>query len=197
MLRISRTRTQSIKLLAGLLLGLLILSGCGNMREQPKHQKPFDSSELFGSAAWNLDPNAVPRGYLNDNEALVEGTESDQFVDEFPIEITAEVVAEGRRLYEGMCTPCHGYSGHGDGVVALEGYPEPGPLSFHTERGLSLPVGEMYSTIKNGSASGWMFSYAARIPNVEDRWAVVAYIRALQLSQNASDSAADQANAGS
>lgn len=174
----SKTATRAI----GLLMVLLVTAACGNMREQPKFSKPYDSSPTFGTAARLLEEEAVPIGFLNDNEHFAYGTVEGEYATTYPFEITEEILEEGRRWYEGFCSPCHGFSGYGDGVTSAEGYPQPGPASYHIDRLRDAPNGYFFEVITEGQ--GIMYSYGARIP-VEERWAIIAYIRALQFSQNA------------
>jgi mono/diheme cytochrome c family protein len=101
-------------------------------------------------------------------------------VSAFPFPITRQVLERGRERYNIYCTPCHGYTGEGRGMIVQRGFPQ--PPSYHTDRLRQAPVGHLYDVISNGY--GAMYSYAARI-SPEDRWAIVAYIRALQLSQHA------------
>jgi mono/diheme cytochrome c family protein len=170
-------------LLGALVVGLLILSGCGNMREQPKLHKPYDESPVLDSAAQQLDENAVPVGYQQTDTHLYSGMVDGEPAETFPFEITREVLEEGRRYYEGFCSACHGYSGYGDGVTSLEGYPQPAPASYHIDRLRDAPNGYFFDVISNGQ--GQMYSYGERI-TPEKRWAIIAYIRAMQFSQNAS-----------
>jgi mono/diheme cytochrome c family protein len=100
---------------------------------------------------------------------------------EFPFPITRDVLNRGRQRFEIYCVPCHGYTGDGDGLVVQRGFNP--PPSYNTDRLRQAPVGHFFDVMTNGF--GAMPSYAAQIP-VPDRWAIVAYIRALQLSQNAS-----------
>lgn len=184
MLTNSIVRTPKMKaLLLALVASLWILSGCGNMREQPKLHEPYSDSPNFEQgAARNLDPNAVPVGYMRIDEHLYQGTVDGEYVESYPFEITRGVLEEGRRQYEAYCAMCHGFAGYGNGVVAQEGYPQPAPASYHIERLRNAPEGYYFDVITNGQ--GLMYSYGSRI-QVEDRWAIVAYIRALQFSQNA------------
>ena len=175
---LSRKETRITLLLS---LVLLVLVGCDNMVEQAKIDQPYGESEVFETAARDLEPNTVPVGFLREDEALYMGTQDGSPVEELPIELTVEVFTNGQLLYENFCTPCHGFSGYGNGIVAEEGFPQ--PASFHDGATAALSVGEMFDVITNGQ--GAMFSYATRI-QPEDRWAIIAYIRALQLSQNAS-----------
>lgn len=167
-------------LLLILLLGLLVLAGCDNMHEQPKLDEPYSASETFGTAAREILPEAVAIGHLRDDEHLYEGTMDGALADELPFELTEDVLLRGKDQFEAFCTPCHGHSGYGDGVVSLEGFPP--PASYHTEELRAQPVGHFFQVITDGV--GVMYSYASRIAP-EDRWAIAAYIKALQLSQNA------------
>ena len=164
-----------------LVLGaVLLIAGCNNLEEQPKYHEPYDESEQFGMAARPLDPNAVAVGQLNEDTALAYGTTNGAYVTENPLDVDAEVLEYGQRMYEGFCSPCHGYAGYGDGVIAREGFQN--IRSFHIERLQEAEDGYFYDVITNGF--GNMYNYAARL-DTYDRWATVAYIRALQLSQTA------------
>lgn len=99
-------------------------------------------------------------------------------VDSFPFPITAETMARGRQRYEIFCSVCHGFTGYGDGIVVRRGFRRAG--SFHDDRLRQAPVGHFFDVITNGW--GAMPSYASQVP-VHDRWAIIAYVRALQLSQ--------------
>jgi hypothetical protein len=101
-------------------------------------------------------------------------------VDTFPYPITREILERGQERYNIFCAPCHALTGNGDGMIVARGFSP--PPSFHTDRLRDAPVGHFYDVITNGY--GRMYSYAARVYPT-DRWAIVAYIRALQLSQNA------------
>ena len=109
----------------------------------------------------------------------------------FPFEVTREVLERGQQRYNIYCAPCHGRTGNGQGMIVQRGLRA--PVSYHTERLRNAPVGHFYNVITNGY--GAMYSYKARV-SPADRWAIVAYIRALQLSQHASleDVPADRLN---
>jgi mono/diheme cytochrome c family protein len=99
---------------------------------------------------------------------------------ELPVELNADLLAKGEKLYSGYCQPCHGILGDGNGIIAQRG-----PITvptLHSDRLRTVQVGYFFDVITNGI--GRMYGYGARIP-AEDRWAVIAYVRALQLSQNA------------
>jgi hypothetical protein len=161
-------------------LGALLLAGCSNMEEQPKIHLPYDESPTFGQSARVILPEAVPVGWLEDDNPLLTGMVDGELIDTFPVEITEEVLALGQRTFNDFCSPCHGYDGDGNGVIAREGFPQ--PATYHTDTLRQMPVGHFFRVITDGKGS--MFSYASRI-DPETRWAVVAYIRALQLSQYA------------
>ena len=113
-------------------------------------------------------------------------------VKEFPYPITREIVLRGRGRFEMFCTPCHGYSGYGNGIIVQRGLSP--PPSYHIDRLRQAPVGHFFDVMTNGY--GAMYSYAQRV-SVDDRWAIAAYIRALQASQSGavSDVPADRRTA--
>jgi mono/diheme cytochrome c family protein len=122
----------------------------------------------------------VARGQLNEDEVLYTGKSGAAFATAVPVPVDAALVARGRQRYGIYCTPCHGLAGKGDGMVVRRGYRK--PMSFHEQRLRDQPVGYFFDVITNGF--GAMPDYAAQVP-VKDRWAIVSYIRALQLSQHA------------
>ncbi len=133
-------------------------------------------------------PGTVARGAVIGDSALLLGkTDGDAWVETSPVPVTMPVLERGRQRYEIYCSPCHGLAGYGDGMVAQradqlqEGTWTP-PTSFHTELVRARPAGHLFNTISNGIRN--MPSYGSQIP-VDDRWAIVAYVRALQRSQNA------------
>jgi len=184
---------RTIKMLLGATLGLLLLAGCNNLAVQPKLANPYAESPNFDTAARLLDEGAVPVGHLNEDTGFYTGSNDgiigEGYITELPIEITQDVLLRGQSQYEAFCTPCHGYAGYGNGVLSLEGlrssdsYEYNAPASYHDAELVNAPVGRLYQAIAYGV--GNMYSYSSRV-QPEDRWAIVAYIRALQLSQNAS-----------
>jgi mono/diheme cytochrome c family protein len=174
--RAARWRTR------GLLLCVLVITGCSNgMEDQPKYE-PYEASIFFsnGMSAQPVVPNTVARGQLRADSHLYAGQVEGRQAEEFPFAVTSEVLERGQERYNIYCTPCHGYAGYGDGIVVQRGFSP--PPSLHEERLRMAPVGHIFGVITNGI--GAMYSYGERI-TPEDRWAIIAYVRALQLSQNA------------
>jgi len=133
-------------------------------------------------------PGTVARGAVIGDSALMLGKSNDEsWVETSPMQVTLSLLERGRQRYEIYCSPCHGLAGYGDGMVAQradqlqEGTWTP-PTSFHTDLVRERPEGHLFNTISNGIRN--MPSYGSQIP-VDDRWAIVAYVRALQRSQNA------------
>jgi mono/diheme cytochrome c family protein len=196
-----------------LLIGIVVAAGCRrDMQDQPK-MKPFRTTTFFGDglSGRQLVPGTVPRGYLRADMFLFTGKKSKSLngpatasptpggpqptastpggaaqtvapyaddVDTFPFPITEETVKRGRERYDIFCSVCHGLTGFGDGMIVRRGFRR--AASFHDDRLRQAPVGHFFDAITNGW--GAMPSYAPQIP-AQDRWAIIAYIRALQLSQ--------------
>lgn len=163
------------------LCGLFLFACRLDMHVQPKY-KPLDPSKFFddGRSARPEVPGTVAHGHLRTDELLYTGKVNGEPADVFPFPITREVLERGRERYNIYCSPCHDYAGSGRGMVVQRGFPP--PPSYHLERLLKAPAGHFYDVISNGY--GAMYSYASRV-TPQDRWAIVAYIRALQLSQHA------------
>lgn len=160
-----------------------------DMDNQPK-VKAQSRFTLFADRRGMRPPVAgtVERSAAIGDEATQRGRIADgEWVETTPVEVTPALLARGRERYDIYCSPCHGLAGYGDGMVSRradqlqEGTWTP-PTSFHTELVLSRPDGHIFNSISNGIRN--MPSYGSQIP-VADRWAIVAYVRALQRSQNA------------
>jgi mono/diheme cytochrome c family protein len=151
------------------------------MHDQPKYI-PLRESTFFADArsARPIVAGTVARGQLRDDELLYTGKVNGGDTTMFPFAIDGRVMARGQERFNIYCSPCHGRTGSGDGMVVRRGYRA--PPSFHQDRLRSAPVGHFFDVISNGF--GAMPDYAAQI-RPDDRWAVVAYIRALQLSAHA------------
>jgi mono/diheme cytochrome c family protein len=168
--------------LGALALAVLGASGCRqDMHDQPKY-RPFRESTFFADkrSARPLVPGTVARGTLREDEALYTGKVGKDFVTEIPVPVTAELVRRGRTEFDVFCSPCHGRTGFGDGMIVQRGFKQ--PPSYHTDRLRQMPIGYFYDVMTRGF--GAMPDYASQIP-VHDRWAIAAYVRALQLSEYA------------
>lgn len=151
------------------------------MHDQPRY-KPYARSEFFGDerSARPLVAGTVARGQLREDEFFYTGKQGGAFADALPFPLTAEVLERGQQRYRIYCTPCHGRTGRGDGMVVRRGYRK--AASFHMDRLRGEPVGYFFDVMTRGF--GAMPDYAAQIPP-GDRWAIAAYVKALQLSQHA------------
>jgi len=174
---------MKVRFLPGFLISLLLLTGCPpNMSDQPKYEV-MEESTFFadGGASRPLPEGVLPRGYLRDNPLVYEGTIDGQPATHFPEPVSMAMLERGQEQFNIYCIPCHGATGHGDGMIVQRGFPA--PPSYHTEELREAPPGYLFQVITNGK--GLMFPYDYRV-EPEDRWAIVAYIRALQLSQQMS-----------
>lgn len=153
-----------------------------DMHDQPK-AKPQSKSNFFVDGRTGRLPveGTVARGDLREDDHLYRGKVDGVFVTTFPFQIDAAIMQRGRERYTIYCTPCHGQTGLGNGMVVQRGFKVPA-ANHHIERLRNAPVGYWFDVITNGF--GVMFGYAAQVP-VKDRWAIIAYVRALQLSRNA------------
>ena len=163
-------------------LALLGLAGCRqDMHNQPKFY-PQRGTDFYadGRSVRPQVENTVARGQADVNSYFMTGLEGGKEGDGMPVPVTMDLLQRGQERYNIYCTACHSRVGNGGGIVVQRGYRPAG--NFHTDRLRSAPLGHFYNVIANGY--GAMPEYASML-TVEDRWAVVAYIRALQLSQNA------------
>lgn len=161
---------------------LCTLTACRrDMFNQPK-SNPLRESDFFpdGSASRPLPPHTVALSDLNADEAFYTGMIGTNLVTTFPFPLTREILERGRQRFEINCVPCHGKTGDGDGIVVQRGFPA--PPSYHLDRLRAAPVGHLFDVMTRGY--GVMFPFATRV-TPEDRWAIAAYIRALQLSEHA------------
>jgi Cytochrome C oxidase, cbb3-type, subunit III len=165
-----------------LVLVACALVGCRlDMHVQPKYNT-YDPSDFFadGRSARQPVTGTVARGELRIDEELYTGKVDGKLVNEFPFPIGANDILRGQERYNIYCSPCHDYTGSGRGMIVMRGFPP--PPSYHIDRLRQAPVGHFFDVMTNGYGS--MYSYASRV-TPEDRWRITAYIRALQLSQNA------------
>ncbi len=176
-----------------LLCLLPFLAGCRqDMHDAPRYD-PLEASSVLpkGMSAQPLVEGTVARGQLHDDPLLYEGKVNGQPATTFPFPITKADLDRGEERYNIFCSPCHGRTGEGNGMVVQRGFRQ--AANYHTDRLRNLPVGYFFDVITNGF--GAMPDYRSQVP-VEDRWRIIAYIRALQLSHHAatSDVPADQRN---
>ena len=163
--------------------GLLLVSGCHlDMYDQPKY-KPLAPSSFFanGQSSRPLEEGTVARGHELDDSLLCTGKIHGEPADLFPFPVTEAVVKRGQERFNIFCSPCHGRLADGDGMIVRRGFPR--PPSFLSDSMRANPTGFYFDVITNGF--GRMYSYAPSVP-VQDRWAIIAYIRALQLSRRVS-----------
>jgi len=151
------------------------------MADQPRYE-PLQKSEFFDDrrASRPLVEGTVARGHLEADEHLYSGKINGEPAQTFPFPIDGQVLRRGQERFNIFCSPCHDRVGTGDGMIVRRGYRA--PPSLHIQRLRSAPPGELFGVISHGF--GVMPDYAALI-TARDRWAIAAYIRALQLSQNA------------
>jgi mono/diheme cytochrome c family protein len=161
----------------------VLLSACGlNMHNQPRADYQ-EASPYFanGSTAQQLPEGVVSRNRGAYDASFYSGQDADgNLLAELPFEASKDLLERGQQRYNIYCAPCHNFTGDGQGVIVQKGMPQ--PASFHDQRLRDQSVGYFYFVSTNGF--GRMFSYASRI-TPEDRWAIAAYIRTLQLSQHA------------
>jgi mono/diheme cytochrome c family protein len=152
-----------------------------DMSNQPK-AKPLSQSDFFpdGTSARQPPPDTVAYGDVRERTAFDNGLTNGTYVTRLPIKLTPELLSRGRKQYEAICAECHDRTGSGNGMVVERGFPQ--PPSYHVDRLRNAPIGHFYDVITNGY--GVMYSQAGRV-GPEDRWAIAAYIRALQLSHHA------------
>ena len=162
---------------------MLLLTACRqDMQNEPRY-KPLASSDFFADqrSARPQVEGTVARGHLHIDEARYTGKMDGEDIDQFPIPIAKADIERGETRFNVYCTPCHGRLGDGNGMVVLRGFRQ--PPSYYSDRLRSAPVGHFFDVVTNGFGS--MASYASRI-QTDDRWRLIAYIRALQLSESAS-----------
>jgi hypothetical protein len=151
------------------------------MHNQPKY-KPLRESDFYADrrSSRPIVEGTVARGDLQQDSYYYTGKINGQPGTEFPMPVTKEVLDRGEERYNIYCSPCHSRVGDGNGMIVQRGFKQ--PPSYHIDRLRQAPVGHFYDVITNGF--GAMSEYRSQVP-VADRWAIAAYIRALQLSQNA------------
>ena len=192
---------KHVVLLSSLLL-VILLSGCRGMLsdKEPIHISPnMDHQEKFQAQEKNamfddqramrpLVPGTVARGFLREDTRFYDGTDADgQLITDLPVPVTRELLDRGQERYEIYCTVCHGSAGDGKGVIMVgndgKGYGYVPAPDYHSDRLKELSNGHYFQIISYGTPAYTMPGYAQQI-TVADRWAIIAYIRALQFSRN-------------
>ena len=170
------------KIMAVTLLAMTSVACRRDMQDQPKY-KPLAKSDFFvdGRSARPVPANTVAWDALNDDDSFHTGEQSGNFLESIPMDVTTAVLHRGEDRFNIFCSPCHGRTGDGNGMVAQRGMRY--PANLHTDRLRQVPPGYLYEVITNGY--GGMGEYRDQVIAASDRWAIVAYIRALQLSRNA------------
>jgi mono/diheme cytochrome c family protein len=170
-----------------ILLGaaLLTLAGCREDMQNQPYYRPLRESDFYADKRSErpLIAGTVARDHLNADTYFYTGKIGSNDGDYMPFPVTADVLARGQQRFNIYCSPCHGEAGDGTGMVVQRGYKH--PPSYHIDRLRRAPIGYFFDVMTNGF--GAMPDYAEQVP-AQDRWAIAAYIRALQLSQNASPS---------
>lgn len=152
-----------------------------DMHDAPRYD-PLERGPFFndGRASRTPVPNTVPRGLIREDRHMFEGVVDGKPAETFPMAVTPAVMARGQDRFNVYCAPCHGRTGEGDGMIVQRGFRK--PPSYHEERVRNAPVGYYFDVMTRGF--GAMQDYSAQV-TAADRWAIAAYIRALQLSQRA------------
>jgi hypothetical protein len=177
---LSKVWSNRIRLGICTAVSLFLFAGCDNLHQdmgnQPKN-KPLSPSNFFADGRSGRMPveNTVARDAMANDDLMVSKDSND-----FPMPVNLPLLERGEERYQIFCTPCHGLQGDGNGMVSMRGMKA--PPTYHQDRLRQAPTGYFYDVITNGF--GQMYSYSAQIPP-RDRWAIVAYVRALQLSRNA------------
>ena len=177
----ARTPAVRIRPLATLLLAALSLAAC---KQEMVQQRRMDTYEANGVWRDGTTARPVPAGTVSRTALSREAAATT------PPPVTPALLQHGAEVYGTFCTPCHGLAGEGDGMIVQRGFPH--PPSYHTQRLRAVPAQYLYDVITDGY--GVMYSYASRIEPA-DRWAIVAYVRALQLSRHATVDEAPEAPA--
>jgi mono/diheme cytochrome c family protein len=166
----------------GLLAVALTSTACQQqMADQPRYE-PLRRSSFFdnGSSARPPVPGTVARGHLDANAAFYTGKSGDTLVARLPFPLTREVLQRGQERFNVFCAPCHDRTGSGNGMIVQRGFRH--PPSYHIDRLRQAPIGHFFDVMTHGFGS--MPDYGDQVPP-RDRWAIAAYIRALQLSRDA------------
>lgn len=176
-------RLRRAAMVSALLALTALIAGCRlDMHEQPKFL-PLRENDFYADkrASRPMIPGTVARGQLHADTYFYTGKTGGKEGDLMPFPVTADVLDRGRERFNIYCTPCHSQLGDGNGMIVQRGFKR--PPSYHIDRLRKVPIGHFFDVMTNGY--GAMSSYAEQV-SAADRWAIAAYIRVLQFSQNAS-----------
>jgi mono/diheme cytochrome c family protein len=179
------SRGRTLRVLGLALVVAVTASACRQDMHDAAKYEPLEKSAFFkdGRASRQLVPGTIARGKLKEDTLLHTGRDANGLAATFPFPVTAGVLARGQERYNIYCSPCHSQVGDGNGMIAQRGFKR--PPTFHDDRVRGMAPGYFVNVMTNGFAT--MPSYALQV-SPEDRWAITAYIKALQLSQHASAS---------
>jgi mono/diheme cytochrome c family protein len=161
---------------------LALCAGCHrDMRDEPRYE-PLEATDFFanGMASRPLVEGTIARGQLHEDEAFYSGKEGSEFVSKIPLDVDRALLERGQERFNIYCAVCHARTGEGNGMIVQRGFRK--PPSYHIERLQNAPDGHFFDVMTNGF--GAMPSYRIQIPP-RDRWAIVAYVRVLQMSRHA------------
>ncbi|MFZ0912860.1 MAG: cytochrome c [Candidatus Korobacteraceae bacterium] len=163
----------------------MLLSGCREDMQNQPYYRPLRENDFYADkrSARPIIQGTVARGHLEADTYFYTGKIGSNDGDYMPFPVTAEVMARGQQRFNIYCAPCHSELGDGNGMIVQRGFKH--PPSYNTERLRKAPIGYFFDVMTNGF--GAMPDYAEQVPP-QDRWAIAAYIRALQLSQHATES---------
>jgi len=172
-------RTRLLTVMSIVAAAALVSACRQDMHDAPRYE-PLEASTFFsdGHSARTLVANTVARGQLREDEHFYTGKVGGQLATEFPMPVTNDVMARGQERFNVFCSPCHGRTGDGTGMIVQRGFRQ--PPSYYQDRLVNAPVGYLFDVMTVGF--GAMQDYSAQVPPA-DRWAIAAYIRALQLSR--------------
>ncbi|MBW3565353.1 MAG: cytochrome c [Acidobacteria bacterium] len=175
-----RSEMRASGLLVVMVMLLTAATGCRQEMAEAPYYDPLEATTFFedGQSARKPPMGTVARGHLRLDDHFYTGRVNGELATTYPFEITRAVLDRGEERFNIYCTPCHGRTGDGNGMIVQRGFRQ--PTSFHSPTILAHPPGHYVDVMTNGF--GAMPSYAAQVPH-EDRWAIAAYIQALQLSR--------------
>lgn len=172
-------RTRTLFIIGSALV--LLLTACGRNMERQPNLRAYEATPYFADGSVNQTPpeNTVSREFGNIDQGFLTGLNTDGTLADLPVDLTDSLLERGRERYDIYCAVCHDFDGSGTGMAVIRGFPQ--PPSLHASHLQTVPLGYFVQVITNGFGS--MYPYASRVP-AADRWAIAAYIKALQLSQN-------------